>query len=175
MESIIIRTNEIRLQTINAQLTGINTTIKHMSAEGDARFTAIEARFARLEDADNRTNAKNLSIFKLHQLQEDQNKTRAVAAGFHEDTKEQEAKDLLTNTITEAGMSLERVQIKCPAKPITHAFLQFTDSDERQIHQISESTKKNGNKRTKHTDITSHGRGREIPAEKTGIHQVHPE
>ena len=109
----------------------------------------------------------NQSINKLHQLQKDQNKTRAEAAGFHEDTTEQEAKDLLANTIIEAGMSLERVHIKCPAKPITHAFLQFTDSDERQIHQISESTK-NGNKRTKHTDITSHGRGRVIPAEKTG-------
>ena len=163
---------ELVLETGNAQLTGMNTTIKNMSAEGDARFTAIEARFARLEDADKRTNTKNLSVDELHQLQEDQNKTRAEAAGFHENTTEQEAKDLLANTITEAGMSLERVHIKCPAKPITQAFLQFSDSDERQIHHISESTK-NGNKRTKHTDITSHGRGREIPAEKTGIHQVH--
>ena len=42
------------LQTVNTQLTGMNTTIKNMSAEGDARFTAIEARFARLEDADNK-------------------------------------------------------------------------------------------------------------------------
>ena len=46
-----------------------------------------------------------------------------------------------------------------------NAFLQFIDSDERQIHQISESTK-NRNKRTKKMDITSHGGGREIPAEK---------
>ena len=30
-----------------------------------------------------------------------------------------------------AGMTIEKVQIKCPAKPITHAFLQFIDVDER--------------------------------------------
>ena len=29
------------------------------------------------------------------------------------------------------GMSTDQIQIKCPAKPITHAFLQFTDNDER--------------------------------------------
>ena len=28
-------------------------------------------------------------------------------------------------------MSTDQIQIKCPAKPITHAFLQFTDNDER--------------------------------------------
>ena len=76
-------------------------------------------------------------------------RTRHVqkTAGFHENTTEQEAKDLLANTMIEAGMSLERVQIRCPAKLITQAFLQFTDSDETQIHQISESTMKR-NKRT---------------------------
>ena len=37
----------------------------------------------------------------------------------------------LPPTIVEAGMSKERIQIKCPAKPITHAFLHFTDSEER--------------------------------------------
>ena len=31
-----------------------------------------------------------------------------------------------------ARMTVEKVQIKCPAKPITHAFLQFIDIDERE-------------------------------------------
>ena len=104
------------LQTVNAQLTGMNTTIKNMSAEGDARFTAIEARFARLEDADNRTNTKNLSVDKLHQLQEDQNKTRAVAAGFHENTTEQEAKDLLTNTMIEGRCVIRKSSHQMPSE-----------------------------------------------------------
>ena len=43
---------------------------------------------------------------------------------FHDDTTEQEVQRLI-------GMSTEQVQIKCPAKPITHAFLQFTDNEER--------------------------------------------
>ena len=28
-------------------------------------------------------------------------------------------------------MPIDQIQIKCPAKPITHAFLQFKDNDER--------------------------------------------
>ena len=28
-------------------------------------------------------------------------------------------------------MSIEKVRIKCPAKPITHAFIHFTDDDEK--------------------------------------------
>ena len=59
---------------------------------------------------------KNLSIDELHQLQKDQNKTRAEAAGFHEDTTEQEAKDLLANTIIEAGMSLGKSSHQMPSE-----------------------------------------------------------
>ena len=33
--------------------------------------------------------------------------------------------------MTRLNMSTEKVQNKCPAKPITHAFIQFVDSDER--------------------------------------------
>ena len=32
--------------------------------------------------------------------------------------------------VTTIGMSADQIEIKCPAKPITHAFLQFTDNDE---------------------------------------------
>ena len=69
-----------------------------------------------------------MNIDESQQMQEDQNKTRTVAAGFDEDTTEQEIKDLLTSSIIETGMSPE---FRCPAKPITHAFLQFIDIDER--------------------------------------------
>ena len=53
-----------------------------------------------------------------------------MATGFRDDT-EKEVETLLTSVIVEAGMSRERNQIKCPAKPITHAFLEFTDNEER--------------------------------------------
>ena len=44
MESMVNRTNEMMLQTVNVQLTGMNATIKNMSAEGDARFTTIKSK-----------------------------------------------------------------------------------------------------------------------------------
>ena len=56
-------------------------------------------------------------------------KRRAAATGFRDDTTENGVGTLLISTIVEAGMSKERIQIKCPAKPITHAFLQFTVSE----------------------------------------------
>ena len=55
----------------------------------------------------------------------------AVVTGFHDDTTEQEVQHLLKEIVITIGMSTEQIQIKCPAKPITHAFLQCTDNDER--------------------------------------------
>ena len=39
----------------------------------------------------------------------------------------------MRETIAEIGMLIENVKIKCPAKPITHAFIYFNDNDERGI------------------------------------------
>ena len=66
-----------------------------------------------------------------HKTHEEQNQRRAVATGFQDDTTEQEVEDLLKETIVAIGIAMDKINIKCPAKPITHAFLQFTDSDER--------------------------------------------
>ena len=52
--------------------------------------------------------------------------------GFHDDTIEQEVQDILKETITTIGMSMDQIQIKCPAKPTTHTFLQFTDNGVRE-------------------------------------------
>ena len=65
-----------------------------MSAEGDARFTTIKAKLARLKIPATKQKQNNLSIHKLHHLQEDQNMTRAVPAGFHEDTTRARSKRL---------------------------------------------------------------------------------
>ena len=63
-------------------------------------------------------------------MQEDQNTGRAVATGVHDDPTEQEVEQLLKETISEIGMSVEGVKIKCPVKPITHALIQFSDDEE---------------------------------------------
>ena len=73
----------------------------------------------------------NKNVDEFHKMQEDKNKRRAVATGFRDDTTEKEVETVLTSTIVEAGISKERIQIKCPAKPVTHAVLQITDSEKR--------------------------------------------
>ena len=52
-----------------------------------------------------------------------------------DDTTEQDVQHLLEETIITIGMSTEQILIKCPAKPITHTFLQFIDNDERETGQ----------------------------------------
>ena len=63
--------------------------------------------------------------------QGDQNQRKAVVTGFHDDMTAPEVQDTLKEIIMTIGMSMEQIQIKCPTKPITHAFLQFKDFDER--------------------------------------------
>ena len=85
---------EFLLKQINVQLHEIDTTIKSMKEEGKDKYnnmkkkiTTMETRLARLEDPDNRQSTTNMN----DKLQEDRNNRRAVAAGFHDDTTEQEA------------------------------------------------------------------------------------
>ena len=84
-----------------------------------------------LEDPNNRGSETKANDMEGNKTQEDQNQKRAVVTGFHHDTTEPEVQDILKETITTIGMSTGQIQIKCPVKPITHAFLQFTDNDER--------------------------------------------
>ena len=45
---------------------------------------------------------------------------------------------LLKESITEIGMTIENARIECSAKPITHAFIRFKNDDERnKLHQDS--------------------------------------
>ena len=53
---------------------------------------------------------------------------KAVATGFKEDSTEKDVTLLLEKCI---GMKIEHIRTKCPANPITHAFIEFEDSDER--------------------------------------------
>ena len=107
----------------------MNTTIKSMKDEEEdkhrkmsEKITIMEKRLARLEDLDNRQSIMKTNAVEFHKTLEDKNRRRAVAAGFHDDTTEQEVEDLLKETIVATGMLMEKIQIKRPAKPITHAF-----------------------------------------------------
>ena len=53
----------------------------------------------------------------------DRNQGKAVITGFHNETSEPEVIQLLKESMTEIGMTMENVRIERPAKPITHAFI----------------------------------------------------
>ena len=61
----------------------------------------------------------------------DWNQGKAVITGFHCEASESEVIQLLKETITEIGMTIENARIECPAKPITRAFVHFKNGDER--------------------------------------------
>ena len=92
-----------------------------------------------LENPNNRGSDRKANGMEGRSAQEDQNQRRAVVAGFHHDTTEQQVQDILKENLTTIRMSTDQIQIKCPAKPITHAFLQFTDNDERDKFVRSEN------------------------------------
>ena len=59
------------------------------------------------------------------------NQGKAVITGFHNETSKPEVIQLLKESITEIGMTMENLRIECPAKPITHAFIHFKNDEER--------------------------------------------
>ena len=61
----------------------------------------------------------------------DQNQGKAVETGFQSETFESEVEQLLKETITEIGMSIENARIEWHANPITNAFIYFKSDDER--------------------------------------------
>ena len=50
-----------------------------------------------------------------------------------------------------------KIQVTCPAKPITRAFLQFTDSDERDKYVRSANMFKKRAESEENENIASHG------------------
>ena len=91
----------------------------------DNRFPTLEARKGRLGM---QSNVKMERNEKARSISDDM---RAVATGFKDDTKEDDAEVLLEKAIDAAGMKKECILIKCPAKPITYAFPVFKESEER--------------------------------------------
>ena len=80
-----------------------------------------------------------------------------LATGFRDDSEEQEVEELLTRAITTIGMPTKHIQIKSPAKRITHAFLQLSDSEERNKYIRSANTLKSELKRKKNKNVADHG------------------
>ena len=118
--------------SVGTQLQGMNSTTVKMKEEEDDRYKQFGERITNMEK----------KIFDMDEKYEDrsdeprgangdQNQDKAVITGFHSETSESEVVQLLKETITDIGMTIENASIECAAKPITHAFNHFKSDDER--------------------------------------------
>ena len=160
------------LQTITdsvaTQLQGMNTTIAKMKEEGEDRYKQINERIANMEKKisvmDEKSENRSDETNRTH---DDQNQGKAVATGFHGETSESEVEQLLRETTTEIGMSIENARIECPAKPITHAFIYFKNDDERNKYVRSANMLRKVLRGRKIKMSRSMERRRKISSEKT--------
>ena len=111
------------LRTVGTQLHGMNSTIVKMKEKEDDSYRQINEIITNIEkkilDMDEKYENKNEEPRGTHV---DRNQVKAVITGFHNETSESEVIQLLTESITEIGMTIENVRTECPAKPITHCF-----------------------------------------------------
>ena len=110
----------------------MNSTIVKLKEEEDDIYKQISERITILEkkilDMDEKYENRS---DEPRRARVDQNQGKAVITGFHSGTSEPEVIQLLKESITEKGMTIENARIECPAKPITHAFIHFENDDER--------------------------------------------
>ena len=137
IQIVVKQSRDMTAPSVNMQLSKMNgkgnaefKAMEERPVAMEERHLAVEARLATLEDFSS-------SSTRIHnargspQEQEGQRTTRALAAGFHKDTCKEETSEFLRQVLQEAGMEMEKMDIRCPAKPITHAFLQFASTYDR--------------------------------------------
>ena len=105
------QSHEVMANMLQAQPTKTNN-------DGNARFTAFEARIVALENS--RSPASNKTREATHE--QEQRSTRAVATGFIANSREEETMIFLRLVVREVGIERETEAITRPSKPVTHAF-----------------------------------------------------
>ena len=108
-EFVTKQTSETVLHSVNAQINGRNPTVNEMKG-GESKFGKMDERFADLEAILNKLEDPSSTTSAMNGTHDDQNRRRAVATGFRDDTTENEVETLLISTIVAAGMSKERFQ-----------------------------------------------------------------
>ena len=111
--------------TVGTQLHGMNSTIVKMKEEEDDRYRQIneKTRILKRKYENRQEEPRGTHV--------DRNQGKAVITGFHNETSESEVIQLLEQSITEIGMTIENTRVECAAKPITHVFIHFKNDDER--------------------------------------------
>ena len=125
--------------TVGSQIQGMNSSVvkmqemnEKMNEESEDRYKQFNERITNMErkilDMDEKYENRSEDDNKEH-VGENQGKT--VITGFHSETTECEITQLFKEVINEVGMDFGSARNECPAKPITHAFIQFVNDRER--------------------------------------------
>ena len=118
--------------SVGTKLHGMNTTIAKMKEESDDRYKQTNEKMMNMEkeilDIDEKCKNRSDEPKGAH---EDQNQGKGVVTRFHSETNESEVEQLLKETMTEIGMSIENARIERFAQPITHSLIHFKNDDER--------------------------------------------
>ena len=152
--------------TVGTQLHGMNSTIVKMKEEEDDRYRQLNERIKKEEkkilDMDENRNEEPRGTHV------DRNQGKAVITGFHNETSESEVIQLLKESITEIGMTMENVRIEYTTKPITHAFIHVKNDDERNKYVRSANMLRKEITRKKVEDNAINGRRGKISSKKDG-------
>ena len=148
----------------------MNSSIVKMEEEDD-RYKQFNERITNMErkilDMDEKYENRSEEPRGAHV---DQNQDKAVMTGFHSETSEPEAIQLLKESLTEIAMTIENARMECLAKPITHAFIHFKLDDERNKYIRTANMLRKELRKVK--DNAINGRRGKIPSEEKGVRQI---
>ena len=107
--------------SVGTQLQRMNSSIVKMKEEEDDRYMQFNERITNMErkifDMDGKYENRS---DEPRGAQVDQNQGKAVTTGFHSETSEPEVIQLLKESITDIGMTIDNARIERTAKPITY-------------------------------------------------------
>ena len=119
---------------IDAKLERIANEGQRRSERTHEKIAATETRLENPEKAAIEKKKKIESSEMNEKARRTPDENKAVVTGFKEDSDETEVRILLEKSTDVSGMKKAEIVIKCPAKPITHAFLEFEDNEQTCIN-----------------------------------------
>ena len=102
-----------------------------------------------------------------------------MATGFHEDTEEEEEEvvKILRRSNDAIRMKREKIKIKCPAKPITQAFLELENCEEgdkyiRSANMLRMELRERKNKIVQAMDVAERYQHKRLRYVKARLHDI---
>ena len=128
LEKFMMITNTVgnQIHGMNSSIVKLQETNEKMKEEGENKFNQIDERFMDMEkkilDMDKKYGSRGEDNKQEHV---NANQSETVITGLHSETTESEVIQMLKEMMNEIGMDFGSARIECPAKPITHAFINF--------------------------------------------------